>query len=562
MAVAVTFIFLLVVARLFFVQVVEGDYLQSHAVDQWTRELPVKAGRGNILDANGVVLAGNAPSYAVYVRPRCVSDFKEVADALGEVLSLDGAALYEKLTKTSVSEVTIKRRVDKSVISSLENYALDGVYYSIDNSRVYPYNELLCQILGVTSGDGSGIYGLEKYYDKYLAGVDGKFLYEADLVGKDIDGKSPSYVAATDGLDIKLNIDLEVQKICESVTEKAYKTYTPKSASVIVVEPSTGKILGMSTAPSFNLNDPPTDDIDYFNKMIRCPLIVDSYEPGSTFKTVTAVADIEEFYSGNKKALSLNYVFNSNRFREVGGRQIKCWSTHANGKHSNQTLQEALNNSCNPCFVDIALSLGKQTMYDYIEKLNFGRVTGIDFPGEASGMVLPLGSVTEGDIARISFGQTIAVTPLQLAMSTAALVNGGVYYEPYLVGEILDKNGRVVENIPPKSKGRVVSEQASKTLAGYLERVVSEGSGNKAYIEGYRVGGKTGTAQKYENGVIAQGKYIMSFVGFFPANDPEYLALCVVDEPVGGSYGSTVAAPLVKEVFEKIISAKKIAPFA
>ena len=294
--------------------------------------------------------------------------------------------------------------------------------------------------------------------------------------------------------------------------------------------------------------------------MIRCPVIVDSYEPGSTFKTVTAVADVDEYFSGNQKALSLSYVFNSDRYRTVGGRKIKCWSTHANGKHANETLQEALNNSCNPCFVAIALSLGKETMYGYIEKLNFGKVTGIDFPGEASGMVLPLGSVTDGDIARISFGQTIAVTPLQLAMSTAALVNGGNYYAPYLVGEILDSDGRTVEVIPPKLKQRVVSEQASRTLAGMLERVVSEGSGNKAYIEGYRVGGKTGTAQKYENGAIAVGKYVMCFIGFFPANDPKYLALCVVDEPVGGNYGSTVAAPLVREIFEKIIEIKRIKP--
>ena len=251
----------------------------------------------------------------------------------------------------------------------------------------------------------------------------------------------------------------------------------------------------------------------------------------------------------------------ASRFRTVGGRNIKCWSSHLNGKHSRQTLQEALNNSCNPCFVDIALALGSEKMYDYIERLNFGKVTGVDFPGEASGLLLPLSSVTDGDIARISFGQTIAVTPLQLAASTAALVNGGTYYQPYLACEISDRDGKIAEVIPPKSKGRVVSEKASKTLSGYLEQVVEKGSGNKAYIEGYRVGGKTGTAQKYENGVIAQGKYVMSFIGFFPADDPEYLALCVVDEPVGGQYGSTVAAPLVREVFEKIISAKKIKPF-
>ena len=561
MIVAITFIFLLLISRLFIVEVVKSDALQEKAVDQWTRELPVKASRGLIVDRNGVILAGNETSYAVYVRTRCVTDLERVCDELSALLKKDRDALFKKLSETSVSEVAVARQVDKEIVAELEKHSLDGVYYSIDNSRVYPYGDLLCQILGVTAGDGSGIYGLEKYYDKYLKGVDGKFLYEADLVGKDIEGKTPSYVAASDGLTLKLNIDVEVQRICEDVIKNAAKVYTPKSASVIVVSPRDGRVIAIATSPSFDLNDPPKDDMTLFNKLIRSPMIVDSYEPGSTFKTVTAVADIQEYLSGNKKALPLSYVFNSGRYRTVGGRKVKCWSTHSGGKHSNQTLQEALNNSCNPCFVDIALALGKETMYNYVEKLNFGKVTGIDFPGEASGMVLPLNSVTDGDIARISFGQTIAVTPLQLAMSTAALVNGGVYYEPFLVGAVCDGEGETVEVIPPKAKQRVVSIEASRILSGYLEQVVEKGSGNKAYIEGYRVGGKTGTAQKYENGVIAQGKYIMSFIGFFPANDPEYLALCVVDEPVGGQYGSTVAAPIVKEIFSRIIGAKNIKPY-
>ena len=261
--------------------------LQEHAIDQWTRELPVKAVRGNIVDANGVILAGNDTAYAVYVRPRCVTDFESVSRTLSDLFDMDCEALYEKLTTTKVSEITVKRQVDKKAVLELENHALDGVYYSLDNSRTYPYGNLLCQILGVCGGDGSGIYGIEKYYDKYLKGVDGKFLYEADLVGKDIDGKTPSYVAAEGGFTVKLNIDIEIQKIFEAVMEKARVTYTPKSASVVVVEPSTGKLLALATTPSFDLNDPPTDDMDTFNKLIRSPIIVDSYEPGSTFKTVT-----------------------------------------------------------------------------------------------------------------------------------------------------------------------------------------------------------------------------------------------------------------------------------
>ncbi|MBQ7643061.1 MAG: hypothetical protein IJS67_04075 [Clostridia bacterium] len=351
-----------------------------------------------------------------------------------------------------------------------------------------------------------------------------------------------------------------MQEICDAVMEEAWDEYSPKSVAAIVLDPSNGQILAVGQKPSFDLNSPPRDDMETLNKTGRSTVISDSYEPGSTFKILTAAADIEEHLKGNPAAFSRNYIFNSSRYRYVGGKKIKCWSTHANGKHANENLAAALNNSCNPCFVDIALSLGKSKMYDYIEAFGYGKVTGVDFGGEALGMVIPESAVTEGDLARISFGQTIAVTPIQLAAATAAAVNGGKYYEPYFVSEISGGDGVIAEIINPKIKSRPISEEASRILAGYLEGVVSDGSGKQAYIEGYRVGGKTGTAQKYENGVIAAGKYIMSFVGFFPADNPKYLALCVVDEPVGGLYGSTVAAPLVKKIFEGIIGAKNLKP--
>lgn len=541
-------------------EVLTGSTYQEKAIDQWTRALPVKAKRGDIVDANGELLATANGTFAVYVRPRSVTDAEEVTSCLSTIFDIDKQSLLEKIKKVTSSEITVARQVDGEKIKQLCSYTLNGVYYAEDSSRIYPYNQTLSQIIGFTSSDGSGLSGLEKYYDKYLKGIDGEILYEADLVGKDLAGKNPSYVEASDGLTVKLNIDLGIQRICEGVLDKVNKQYTPKSASIIVVNPNSGKIVSLATTPSYDLNDPPKDDIDLLNALSRSPVIVDSYEPGSTFKVVTALANVEEALNGNKNALPLTHVFNSDRYRTVQGRKIKCWASHANGRHSNQTLQEALNNSCNPCFVDIALSLGKQKMYEYIEKLGFGSVCGIDFYGEASGMVLPMSAVTDGDIARISFGQTIAVTPLQLAMAASAIVNGGTYYTPQFASEIINKNGETVEKIMPSKKGTVASQKACEIVRGYLEQVVAVGSGKQAYIEGYRVGGKTGTAQKYENGVIAQGKYVMSFMGFFPANNPEYLALCVVDEPVGGQYGSTVAAPVVKEVFEKIIQLKNIKP--
>lgn len=539
----------------------QGKDLQSKAIDQWTRDLPVAASRGLIVDRNGIVLADNSEVYAVYLRCRLLGDADKTAEVLAETLDMDENALKEKIRTHATSEITVKKKVNKSAIVKLKEYNLPGVYFTTDSKRVYPYGDMLCQILGYTSVDGAGQSGLELKYDEYLKGYDGEILYESDLTGVDIDGKSARYIRATDGLNVRLSVDYEIQRICDAVTQAAYLEYSPKRAAIIVLDPSNGQVLAVSERPSYDLNAVPRNDAELLNKAGRCSLISDSYEPGSTFKVLTAAANIEEYLKGNPKAFSLNYVFNSSRYRIVDGKKIKCWSNHAVGKHSNENLAMALNNSCNPCFVDIGLSLGKEKMYDYIEKFGYGKTTGVDFNGETSGMLVPESAVKNGDIARISFGQTIAVTPLQLACATAAAVNGGIYYEPYFVKDIYDKNGRIAEIMNPKAKRRVISEEASRILAGYLEGVVRDGSGKQAYVAGYKVGGKTGTAQKFENGVLSVGKNVMSFVGFFPANNPKYLALAIVDEPDGGRYGSTVAAPLVKKVFEGIIETKNIKAF-
>lgn len=543
---------------MFYVEVVSSKSLQEKAIDQWTRELPVKASRGSIVASGGEVLAANEKKYAVYVRTRCVKDSEKVAKVLSELFDVDYEKLYEKIVKKSSSEITVKRRVTKLDVVKLSEYDLDGVYYSTDYERVYPYNEILSSVLGYTSTDGSGQTGIEKYYDKYLSGTDGEILYEADLTGADLDGKTPSYVEGVNGLTVVLNIDMEVQLIVESVLKKVINEYTPKRCSAVVLEPSSGKILAMANLPSYDLNDVPRNDREKLNELSRNGIIVDCYEPGSTFKIVTSAVNIEEYLQGNKCAKPLNYVFSSSRYREVAGGKIKCWSTHANGKHSNQTLSDALNNSCNPCFTDIALGLGKDKFYEYLTAFNFGKVTGIDFPGEASGMVIPKSAATTGDLARIAFGQSIAVTPVQLAAAGAAIVNGGKYYAPKLVKEIRAESGETIEIMNNEATKTVVSKEASKILSGYLEKVVTEGSGKQSFIEGYAVGGKTGTAQKYENGVISRGKYVMSFIGFFPSKSPKYLCLLTVDEPIGGNYGSTVAAPYVGEIFKGIIDAKTI----
>ena len=548
-------------ARFFYIQVISGEKLRYKAIDQWTREIPVVAERGNILDRNGEILAGNVTSYTVFARPNAVKDKAETARVLAELFSLDRAELEEKLTTSKVSELTIVRRIDADDAAELEKYDLAGVYYARDNTRTYPYSDLLCQVLGFTSVDNEGLTGLEKYYDKYISGIDGEILYDADLVGVGIEEGGAAYLPATDGLDVTLTIDRDIQLIAEEAMAKAYSLYSPVSAQCIVLDPNNFEILAMVNYPGYDLNNVPRDDADTLNDLSRNKLVCDIYEPGSTFKIVTAAANIEEYLQGNQDAFSLSYIFNSSRTRQVDGTTIRCWSNHANGKHSNQTLAEALNNSCNPCFVDIALSLGTETFYDYLEAFGFGKNTGIDFSGESQGMLIPESAVRDCDLARIGFGQSLAVSALQLACAGAAAVNGGYYYQPKLVRSVSSEDGKIEEEFPTVLKNRTVSEKASRTLASLLEGVVENGSGNKAYIEGYKVGGKTGTAQKYENGVIAAGKYVSSFLGFFPANDPKYLALVIVDEPKGAYYGSVVAAPCAKEIFEGIIRLRGIGRF-
>lgn len=545
---------------MFYVQIIWGNDLQEKAIDQWTREIPVVAERGKIFDVNGVLLADNDDTYTVFVRKKAVKDLNALTVALSETLGLNYEYVKKRLTETVSSEITVKKQVTKAQINALIAYGFEGVYYSRDNSRIYPYGEFLTQVLGFTSTDGKGQSGIEQYYDKYLSGIDGEILYETDIVGVEIDGGKASYIPATKGLNLKLTVDYEIQQLCEAAMTEAMEITHAKSAQMLVLDPSSGAIRALSIKPSYNLNEIPRDDLAALFKKSRNNIISDVYEPGSTFKILTAAANIEEYLNGNKNAFSVSHIFNSSRYRYIDGQKVKCWSNHSNGKHSNLNLQGALNNSCNPIFVDIALALGKETMYKYIELFNYGATTGVDFAGEAQGMILPISAVQNVDLARIAFGQTIAVSALQLASATAAAINGGKYYTPYLVEEIYSEDGIIAEKFDAKYKHRVISERASKMLSEMLEGVVKDGSGKKAYIEGYRVAGKTGTAQKYENGIIAAGKYVASFVGYFPADNPKYLALVIIDEPQGEYYGSTVAAPYAKQVFEGIINVKGLKP--
>ena len=552
MLAAIAFLFCLFLGRFFYVQLIWERELLARAVDQWTRELPVAPERGNIFDASGELLAGNTAAYTLYARANAVQDAEETARALSSLLPLSYESLLAKLSDRSSSEIVLLRRVEKETVAAVEGTNLQGIYYARDNRRVYPYGALSSQVLGFSSSDGAGLTGIEKQYDGYLAGTKGEILYETDLVGAEIEGTGASYIPAEDGLDVTLTLDVRIQSLAEEVMARALEEHGAKAARCVVLDPSDFSVLAMVNLPSYDLNDIPRGDAAELNALSRNGLISDAYEPGSTFKIVTAAANIEEYLRGNKSAYSPQTVFSSSRTRNVEGSTIRCWSDHKNGKHANLTLAGALNNSCNPCFVDIVLALGKETFYDYLEKFRFGSATGIDFSGEAIGMLLPESTLKNSDLARIGFGQSIAVTPLQLACAAAAAVNGGYYYAPRLVKSISSEDGAVYLESGKRLLCRTVSEETSKLLSSMLEGVVKEGSGKQAYVEGLRVAGKTGTAQKYENGHIAAGKYVSSFVGYFPADDPRYLVLVIVDEPQGSYYGSTVAAPCAGEIFRGI----------
>lgn len=551
--VAAIFLFCGIFLRLAYIQVVWGAELQTKAADQWTRDLPIVAYRGDIVDRNGVVLAGTKTGFALYARPASVDDAEAESAALADVLGLPQADVYAKISKKGVSEVRLVRQMDETLAEKVRVLDLPGVYLAEQGERVYGYGDMLCQTLGFVSADGTGQTGLEAYYDKYLKGVNGSVLTETDLVGKELRGGEMTYVPAIDGMTLRLTIDMRVQSIVEDVMQLAYVRQGAASTKCIVMDVNSGEILAMGAKPGVDLNNLPRDDVQTLLKNSKNTLLTDVYEPGSTFKILTAAACLNEYEAGNPNAFGPDHIFNSSGVRIIDGSKISCWTKHANGKHSNENLADALKNSCNPVFTDIALSLGKDTFYKYLSAFGYGKPSGIDFDGEQGGLLVSQSTVTRGDLARIGFGQTIAVTAMQLACATAAAVNGGLLLRPYLVKEIVDPTtGQVAARFGSEVRGRAVSESTSKQIAEMLRRVVAEGGGKNANVEGCEVGGKTGTAQKFVDGKLAVGKYVSSFVGFFPASAPKYLVLFIVDEPQGQSYGSIVAAPYAGSIIRAI----------
>ena len=406
-------------------------------------------------------------------------------------------------------------------------------------------------MLGYTNADNEGQNGLEGYYDRYLRGVDGFAATETDNKGTELDGNVTEYVPAIDGASLHTTLDIAIQGFAETAVRGAVVEWKAKSASMLVMDVNTGGVVAMAKTPTYDLSDIPRDDVNMLNAYSKNTMIVDVYEPGSTFKIFTTAAAIE---SG---AVSERDTFFCPGYRVVDGKRIKCWRSIG---HGSQHLAEGVKNSCNCVFMDLALRMGTGKFYDNLHKFGFGAKTGIDFYSESSGLMMNEKSVKTVDLARIGFGQAVAVTPVQLISGVSAIVNGGVYHTPHFVESITSSNGETLYEHRGEER-RVVGESTSKQMRSLLENVVKEGSGKKAGVAGYRVGGKTGTAQKYENGAIAQGKYVSSFVGFAPVDNPKYAVLMIIDEPGSYAYyGSIVAAPYVGGVFSKIFESKGIEP--
>lgn len=547
---SIAFIFILLIIRLFVVCIIDSDFLVKKGNEQWYRDLPLKANRGVITDKYGNVIVGNQSVYTVYIRPRSVTNPQLVAHSLSVLLSLDESKLHEKITSSSVGELTVKKNVSADIGKQIEALSLDGIYLTADSKRDYPYSEFLAQVVGYTNVDNDGQNGLEGYYDKLIKGVDGKLFIESDNRGSEI-SPTYSYLPSIDGATLTTTIDINIQAFCENAVKIAHTQWNCKRASMIVMDVSDGGIVAMCSTPTYDLNSLPRHDINMLNAYSKNSMIVDVYEPGSTFKIFTTALALE--YG----TVSENKSFFCPGYRVVDGQRIKCWRSKG---HSSQNLAEGVMNSCNCVFMDLALSMGVEKFYQGLKNFGFGKKTGIDFFGESSGLLMNEKSVKTVDLARIGFGQAVAVTPVQLLGGVCSVVNGGYSVTPHFATEIRDTYGNFLYKYESSSH-RILSENTSKKMCELLENVVSKGSGKKASVQGYRIGGKTGTAQKYENGRIAQGKYVSSFVGFAPVENPKYAILMIVDEPSSYAYyGSIVAAPSVSDVFSRIFAYEKTAP--
>ena len=546
-------IILALVGRLVYLMVFDAQYYQKKAEALHEREREIKAARGEIVDAGGTVLATNKTVCTISVIHSQAKDPETVIRELSAALEMDEATVRARVEKVSSME-RIKANVDKATGDKIRNLELEGVKVDEDFKRYYPYNELASKVLGFTGGDNQGIIGLEVKYEEYLKGINGTILTTTDARGVELDGVAEDRVEPVAGNTLQVSLDYNIQMYAQQMAEKVMEEKQADKVAILLMNPQNGEILAMVNVPEFNLNEPftlnteengesMTDEKkqDALNQMWRNGCINDTYEPGSTFKIITASACLEE------GVVHLDDTFSCPGYRVVEDRKIRC---HKVGGHGSETFVQGIQNSCNPVFIDIGLRLGVDRFYDYFGQFGLMDMTGVDLPGEAGTIMHKKENIGLVELATMSFGQSFQITPMQMATTVSSLINGGRRVTPHFGVRVLDSKGKEVEEFRYKEKKNIVSEETSATMRMLLESVVSEGSGKNAKVEGFRIGGKTATSQTLPR---SANKYISSFIGFAPADNPQVLGMCVIYNPQGVYYGGTIAAPVIGNIFENIL---------
>lgn len=544
---------LYLIGRLVYLMVFDAEYYQQKAEDLHERERDIKAARGEIIDRNGTVLATSRTVCTISVIHSQIENPEKVIEKLSEFLEMDADQVRKKVEKISSIE-RIRSNVDKRTGDKIRNLGLAGVKVDEDFKRYYPYNELASKVLGFTGGDNQGIVGLEVKYEKYLKGINGKILTTTDARGIELDGVAEDRLEPEAGNTLRISLDYTMQKYALQMAEKVRTEKQADKVGIILMNPQNGEIYAMVNVPEFDLNQPfmlnneetgenLTDEQrqDALNQMWRNGCINDTYEPGSTFKIITASAGLEE------GAVHLTDQFSCPGYKVVEDRRIRC---HKVGGHGAENFVQGIQNSCNPVFIEVGLRIGVDRFFDYFRQFGLMDLTGVDIPGEAGTIMHKKENVGQVELATISFGQSFQITPIQLATTVSALVNGGRRVTPHFGMEVLSAEGKKVKTFRYNAKKHIVSEKTSQTMRELLESVVAEGSGKNAYVEGYRIGGKTATSQTLPR---SANKYISSFVGFAPADDPQILGMCVIYNPQGVYYGGTIAAPVIGKIFENIL---------
>lgn len=537
----------ILVGRLVYLMIFCSQYYGQQAEDLHERERDIKAARGKILDANGTVLATNRTVCTISVIHSQIEDPEEIIRVLSKELGMEEAEVRKRVEKVSSIE-RVKANVDKETGDRIREYKLPGVKVDEDYKRYYPYDSLASKVLGFTGGDNQGIIGLEVKYEDYLKGTNGKILTLTDARGVEIENAGERRQEPVDGYNLHISLDYNIQMYCEQAAKRVMEQKSADSVSVIVMNPKNGEIMAMVNVPEFNLNEPFTlvessteSTQDLLNQMWRNQCINDTYEPGSIFKVITASAALEE------GVVTVNDNFYCPGYKMVEDRRIRCAKVAGHGA---ETFTQGIMNSCNPVFIEVGLRLGVDNFYKYFKQFGLLNKTGIDLPGEAVTIMHKKENVGPVELATISFGQSFQVTPIQLATTVSSLINGGNRVTPHFGVDIRDDQGNVVETFQYDTGEQIVSEETSATMRTLLEKVVAEGGGNKAYIEGYSIGGKTATSQTLPR---SAHRYISSFLGFAPAEDPQVLTMVIINNPQGVYYGGTIAAPVVKDIYSNIL---------